>query len=80
MGEGGDDQPKGFVDAVTDTTGQSRRSVLRDLQIVRVLDTDQFEVLGENDMGEPVIGSPVPAGNRLLLLRGEKHLFGLAGE
>ncbi len=34
----------------------------------------KFELLGENDMGEPVIGSPVPVHNRLLI-RGEKHLF-----
>ena len=40
---------------------------------------DRFEVLAENDMGESVIGSPVPAGGRLLL-RGEKHLFCLAPE
>jgi outer membrane protein assembly factor BamB len=33
-----------------------------------------FEVLAQNDMGEPMVASPVPAGNRLLL-RGEKHLF-----
>lgn len=40
---------------------------------------DKFQVLAENNMGESVIGSPVPAGNRLLL-RGEKHLFCIAGE
>lgn len=34
----------------------------------------KFQLLSENDMGESVIGSPVPAGNRLLI-RGEKHLF-----
>jgi outer membrane protein assembly factor BamB len=37
---------------------------------------DAFQVLAENDMGESVIGSPVPAPNRLLI-RGEKHLFGI---
>ena len=39
----------------------------------------QLELLAENDMGESVIGSPVPVGNRILL-RGEKHLFCVAGE
>ena len=40
---------------------------------------DKFELLAENDMGESVIGSPVPAANRLLV-RGEKHLFCIAPE
>lgn len=40
---------------------------------------DKFEVLSENDMAESVIGSPVPAGNRILI-RGEKHLFCIAAE
>jgi outer membrane protein assembly factor BamB len=40
---------------------------------------DKFEVLAENDMGESIIGSPVPVANRLLI-RGEKHLFCIAGE
>jgi outer membrane protein assembly factor BamB len=35
---------------------------------------DKFELLAENDMDEPVIGSPVPALNRIFL-RGENHLF-----
>ncbi|MFN0051786.1 MAG: PQQ-binding-like beta-propeller repeat protein [Planctomycetales bacterium] len=35
---------------------------------------DKFELLSENDMAEPVIGSPVPAPNGLLI-RGEQHLF-----
>lgn len=35
---------------------------------------DKFEALSENDMAESVIGSPVPAANRILI-RGEKHLF-----
>ena len=35
---------------------------------------DKFEVLSQNDMGESVIGSPIPAGNGILI-RGEKHLF-----
>ena len=38
---------------------------------------DRFELLAENDMGEPVIGSPVPAENRIFI-RGEDHLFCLA--
>jgi hypothetical protein len=37
-----------------------------------------FELVAENDMGEPVIASPVPIANRLLV-RGERHLFCLAG-
>jgi outer membrane protein assembly factor BamB len=37
-----------------------------------------FKVLSENKMGEPVIASPVLVANRLLI-RGEKHLFCIAG-
>lgn len=40
---------------------------------------DKFELLAENNMGESVIGSPVPYGSQLLI-RGEKHLFNLAAE
>lgn len=40
---------------------------------------DQFKLLAENNMGESVIGSPVPAKNRLLI-RGEKHLFCIQAE
>ena len=40
---------------------------------------DKFEPLSENNMDESVIGSPVPASNRLLI-RGEKHLFCIAAE
>lgn len=36
-----------------------------------------FKVLAENKMGEPVIASPVPVADRLLI-RGEKHLFCIA--
>lgn len=36
-----------------------------------------FKVLSENKMGEPVIASPVPVADRLLI-RGEKHLFCIA--
>jgi len=35
---------------------------------------EKFEFLAENDLGESVIASPVPVGNRLFI-RGEKHLF-----
>jgi outer membrane protein assembly factor BamB len=34
----------------------------------------QFKILSQSDLGEPVIGSAVPAGDRILL-RGEQHLF-----
>jgi outer membrane protein assembly factor BamB len=34
----------------------------------------EFELLSENPMGEPIIGSPVPVANKVLL-RGGKHLF-----
>ena len=34
----------------------------------------KFELLSENDMQEPMIGSPVPVANRIYL-RGEQHLF-----
>ena len=40
---------------------------------------DKFELLSQNDMAESVIGSPVPAWNRILI-RGEKHLFCVASE
>jgi outer membrane protein assembly factor BamB len=40
---------------------------------------DRFELLAENVMAEPVIASPVPLANRLLL-RGENHLFCLSAE
>jgi outer membrane protein assembly factor BamB len=33
-----------------------------------------FELLSENDMGERLVASPVPVGDRLLI-RGEQHLF-----
>ena len=38
---------------------------------------DRLELLAENKMAEPVIGSPVPAWNRIFI-RGENHLFCLA--
>ena len=40
---------------------------------------DRFELVSENNMDESVIGSPVPATNRLLI-RGEKHLVCIASE
>jgi hypothetical protein len=46
--------------------------------VAKVTD-DKFELLAENDMDEPVIGSPVPALNRIFI-RGEKHLFCLVKE
>ena len=38
---------------------------------------DQFRLLSENNMEEPVIGSPVPSSNRIFI-RGEGHLFCVA--
>lgn len=38
---------------------------------------DQFKLLAENNMEEPVIGSPVPSSNRIFI-RGESHLFCVA--
>jgi hypothetical protein len=35
---------------------------------------DRFKLLAENDMAQPVIGSPVPVSN-CILIRGEHHLF-----
>lgn len=35
---------------------------------------DRFKLLAENNVNEPVIGSPVPVSNRLFI-RGEDHLF-----
>ena len=39
---------------------------------------DGFRFLGESNMGERVIASPVPVAGRLFI-RGEKHLFCLGG-
>ena len=39
----------------------------------------KFELLAENDLGESLIASPVPASNRLFI-RGERHLFCVADE
>jgi outer membrane protein assembly factor BamB len=46
---------------------------------VASLANGKFELLSENGMGEPVIGSPVPALDRILI-RGEQHLFCVASE
>ena len=40
---------------------------------------DKFKLLAENEMGETIIGSPVPVANRLLI-RGVKNLFCIAAE
>jgi hypothetical protein len=40
---------------------------------------DGFKLLAENDMGEPVIASPVPSSNRLLI-RGIRNLFCITNE
>jgi outer membrane protein assembly factor BamB len=39
----------------------------------------KFELLAENDLGEQIIASPVAVANRLLI-RGEHHLFCIAGK
>jgi outer membrane protein assembly factor BamB len=38
---------------------------------------DKFNLLSENNMGESIIGSPIPVSNGILL-RGEQHLFYVA--
>jgi outer membrane protein assembly factor BamB len=38
---------------------------------------EKFELLGEYPMGERIIATPVPVGNRLLT-RGDDHLFCIA--
>ena len=40
---------------------------------------ERFEMLGENLMGERIVASPVPVADRLLL-RGDRHLFCVAGK
>ncbi|MEC8557304.1 MAG: PQQ-binding-like beta-propeller repeat protein [Planctomycetota bacterium] len=40
---------------------------------------DRFQLLSETDFGQPVIGSPVPDGNRILI-RGEENLFCLGAD
>jgi outer membrane protein assembly factor BamB len=41
------------------------------------LANDKFELISENDMGESIIGSPVPSSGNIII-RGEKHLFCIA--
>jgi hypothetical protein len=43
------------------------------------ISADSFELKAENDMGQSIIGSPVPMGDGILL-RGEQHLFYVSGE
>jgi outer membrane protein assembly factor BamB len=40
---------------------------------------EKFELLAEIPMGERIVASPVPAA-KLLLLRGDQHLFAVAAE
>jgi predicted membrane chloride channel (bestrophin family) len=40
---------------------------------------EKFELLSENPMGERIIATPVPAADRLFL-RGDAHLFCIAGK
>ncbi len=48
--------------------------------VVLVADvTDGFKLLAENAMGEPIIASPIPVSNRLLI-RGTRNLFCIADE
>lgn len=57
------------------TIAGKRLYVPREDGVVLVADiSDGFKLLAENDMGERLIASPVPIGNRLLI-RGEEHLY-----
>jgi outer membrane protein assembly factor BamB len=57
------------------TIAGKRLYVPREDGVVLVADiSDGFKLLAENEMGERLIASPVPIGNRLLI-RGEKHLY-----
>ena len=57
------------------TIAGKRLYVPREDGVVLVADiSDGFNLLSENEMGERLIASPVPIGNRLLI-RGEKHLY-----
>ena len=47
--------------------------------LVANIANNKFEFLAENDMGESVIGSPVPFKNGILI-RGEQHLFYISTE
>lgn len=54
----------------------NRMYAVREDGVVFVADisANSFELKAENDMGQSIIGSPVPMGNGILL-RGEQHLF-----
>jgi hypothetical protein len=41
---------------------------------VAAIDDGKFELLAENKLGEPVIASPVPVANRLLI-RSQQYLY-----
>ena len=57
------------------TIAGSRLYVPREDGVLLVADiSDGFKLLSENEMGERLIASPVPIGNRLLI-RGEEHLY-----
>ena len=57
------------------TVAAGKLYAAREDGVVLVADISKgFRYLGENDMGERVIASPVPVANRLLI-RGENHLF-----
>jgi outer membrane protein assembly factor BamB len=57
------------------TVAGNRLYVPREDGVVLVADiSDGFKLLAENEMGERLIASPVPIGNRLLI-RGEEHLY-----
>ena len=57
------------------TIAGNRLYVPREDGVVLVADiSDGFKLLAENEMGERLIASPVPIGNRLLI-RGEEHLY-----
>ncbi|MFT5492173.1 MAG: outer membrane protein assembly factor BamB [Limisphaerales bacterium] len=57
------------------TLADGKLYATREDGVIFVASVDKrFELLSENNLGERVIASPVPVGNRLLL-RGEKHLF-----
>ena len=52
-------------------TGRSGNTVV-------IKDSDKFEVVSSNSVGETVDATPAPAGDNLFI-RGEKHLFCIGG-
>ena len=52
-------------------TGRSGNTVV-------IKNSDKFEVVSSNSVGETVDATPAPAGNNLFI-RGEKHLFCIGG-